>query len=97
MHYYLLVFMINVGNLQPVTTKDCVKISANKAKQVFAREVAKLLNSGFTCDRFEDNMAQNCISSKSGVLAKVILMRDLVECRATPRKTVKALGVLVGQ
>lgn len=95
---YLLSFMFNIQNFEPVVGKDCVKFSeVSSAIGEATKTVSKMEDAGFKCEKSTDTVSWSCQNTSSGVVAKVVIMYDKKECRKYPSKMIKDIRKLINK
>ncbi len=95
--FYLLAFVLNVGNLNPVVVKNCVsvtKVDARAAAKSAADDLGKL---GLVCDQIPESLVSDCGNQKVGLVGKVLVMKSIDECKALPDLISKNLKNLVNR
>ncbi|WP_413944359.1 hypothetical protein [Bdellovibrio sp. HCB-162] len=93
--YYLLVFAINIANLQPVILKDCIEYKAVADTKI--ESVVKEIEKASKCEKNPDSKVWNCMNEKAGIITKIVILTDKKECKAFPGDTAKKLKTLMGR
>jgi hypothetical protein len=83
---YVVAFMMNIGNFEPVMIKDCSAIKIENAKSEVLVQVKKMQETGLRCEQIEDKISYACVNEKSGIVGRAIVLKDLKECKAFPGK-----------
>lgn len=93
--YYLLVFAMNVANLQPVTLKDCIEYKSVADAKL--ESVVKEIEKTSKCEKNPDSKIWNCMNAQAGIITKVALLTDKKECKAFPGDAAKKLKTLMNR
>ena len=92
---YVLAFMMNVNNFEPVIIKDCSKIDIQSSKTEIQKQVKALESMKMRCEQIEDKLSYACISSNQQIVGRAIILKDLNECKAFPAKISKDMKNLL--
>lgn len=84
---YILAFMMNVNNFEPVIIKDCSKIDMAQSKAEAQKQINALAGMKLKCEQIEDKISYACISSNQQIVGRVIVLKDQKECKDFPAKT----------
>ncbi len=84
---YVVAFMMNVGNFNPVIIQDCKMIKITDSKIEVMKQVKKMQISGLRCEQIEDKISYACINEKAGIVGRALVLKNLDECKAFPSKT----------
>jgi len=95
--FYLLVFLLNINNFEPVVTKSCIEYSGEKAKSEFEKEAISMMRNGFSCEKNPDTLVYNCQNQKAGVIGKITVLKNKKECKSFPKTFAKNLKSLTGK
>jgi len=92
---YLLVFAINVANLESVVLKDCIQYKTESETKI--ESIVKNIETTSKCEKSEGSKAWTCMNQKAGIITKIVLMSDKKECADFPKETSKKMKTLLNR
>lgn len=94
---YFLSFVLNIANLNPVLIRDCKQIELKDSKQTIEKHISEIQEMNMICHKKEDSLSYTCQNQEKGLVAKVLVLKNLEECKALPNKTVEDLKKLLNR
>lgn len=94
---YLLSFMLNMANLDPVIAKNCIEMNETNKTIKIEEHLAELKDMGFSCEKKKQSLSYACMNMEKKIIAKVVVMTDKKECLAFPQKTASDLKKLMNR
>lgn len=95
--FYLLAFIFNVANLNPVVTKNCIVVSADNFKEIAKKSASDIETLGLSCEKNPESVVYNCSNQEKGLIGKVVVLKDQSECKKFPEKMVTDLRNLMNR
>ena len=92
---YLVAFIMNINNFEPVIIRDCSKIDIFQSKEEALKQVKALNGLNLHCEQIEDKISYACISKSQQLVGRIIVMKDFSECKAFPGKASKDMKSLL--
>lgn len=92
---YILAFIMNVNNFEPVILKDCSKIELSQSKAEAQKQLSAVRGLSLKCEQIEDKISYACISTNQKLVGRIIVLKDFDECKAFAGKTSKDMKNLM--
>ena len=84
---YILAFMMNVNNFNPIIIADCKKIEISNSKIEIQKQVISFKEMDLNCEQIEDKLSYACLSSNKQIVGRSIVLKDLKVCQEFANKT----------
>jgi len=86
---------MNLNNLEPVMIKECNRIEIADSKKSALLEVKKIEAMQFKCEQVEDKISYACLNEDLHLVGRVIVLKDLNECKEFPARVSKDMKNLM--
>lgn len=97
MKVFLIAYLLNVKNLEPVMLRDCVGIDIVNSKTEAMKQVKAVGTMGLKCEQISDAIAYACINEKKGLMGRITVLKDIKECKGHAAKTSRDMKNLLGR
>lgn len=97
MKVFLIAYLLNVKNLEPVVIRDCVEIDIKNSKAEALKQIEAFGTMDLKCEQLDDAIAYACISKKRGLIGRITVLKDIKECKAHAAKTSRDMKNLLGR
>ena len=93
--FYLLIFVLNLSTLEPVLIKDCIEYRP-ETEQTLEGHVSEMERSGQYCEQSKGLKSWTCTDQKR-FITKLVLLKDLDECKAFPANSASSMKKIFGR
>ena len=97
MKVFLIAYLLNVKNLEPVMIRDCVQIDIKNSKTEALKQVKAFGTMDLKCEQINDAIAYACMSEKKGLIGRITVLKDIKECKGHAAKTSRDMKNLLGR
>ena len=93
--FFVLTFVFNTSNLQPVIREDCIKYKNIIDAKAKAEESVKAIEEkNFKCEKKDGLMDWTCRNPELYLISQTVVLRDKKECKNLPKKFISDLKTL---